>query len=456
MVAIGDLPEVIDPIYPDTEVTRWVLSLTTFSVFDMISEHEVRDGGREHRIRIAEQLFHDGEKVRPEDVKYGYDRILEEGYRGAYREFASKLIEVEIVDHDLFFRFRRPVRIEDEGFRLAVVRRFSVEEGEIVGSGLYRRTVTEPGRILLERAVEPLTEADAPVESMEFVALPYPEAKRAIAEGRVDLIRIPRERAEANWAKKQDGLQLAIRDGRTMYYLGFGGRMMDLPPALRQAIGRSIDFESFLLKVFGGYATSLTYPVVSVEESKQALILPDHPRYSYSQLQQVFAEYGWVPGESGYLEQQDEIFSIRYVAFVDVDWSFLLAEYVKETLKEYGIRVDVQYLDYNTMMTMLENDEDLDMWGFAWEMPFFGTPEPLFSSKEAGLFNFGKYYDEVAEQQFQLLYQADKNAWPTYYETWYTIADRDMPVIPIGFSKDLWVANERIRLSELPLIRLHR
>ncbi|MDO4800431.1 MAG: hypothetical protein Q4A52_07965, partial [Bacillota bacterium] len=49
VVAIGDLPEVIDPIYPDTEVTRWVLSLTTFSVFDMISEHEVRDGGREHR-----------------------------------------------------------------------------------------------------------------------------------------------------------------------------------------------------------------------------------------------------------------------------------------------------------------------------------------------------------------------------------------------------------------------
>lgn len=443
IVSVGPIPDEFDPIYSSGTVAEWIRTLCYEGVRTLSSYFEVEDDGYRVEALLKDTRFHGGEQVTADDIKYSYDKILVDGYRGPYQYFARKIKRIEVDTSRVIFIMNEPVSASDIGFELPILSRSYTLKKTINGTGDYQWISSEPQNILLEQVETG--------EKFSLVALPFAEAKEEFEKGNLDVIKLPLDKEDVNWAKKISYAHVKEQIDDLVYYVGFGTDPLWKNSAVRQGIAKVINKDKLILQVFSGFAEQLDVPAVAESEwliMKTSSYREEYMKISREQhvlpidgLLSTLETLGWRDTDGdGWLDKDGQKLTMTYYVYMDVDWSYQMAQYLNETLAQMGIELTLKYTDYNTLQLLLQSGQIDGMWGFAWHLEPDAPPSVMFE-KEGNIFG----YTSLHIQDIDSLYLSDaRDDLGHAYANWHYEASISLPVLPICRKQTVWLINNRI------------
>lgn len=130
---------------------------------------------------------------------------------------------------------------------------------------------------------------------------------------------------------------------------------------VRKAVTMAINKENFVNTLMNGYGqvAELCYPA-SYEYGDSKVNGPD---YNQEEAKRLLADAGWSDSNGdGYLDKNGEIFEISWVTYRNRQELPLLAEYAQASLKEIGIKVNIDDRESNTVIEDVSKDFDIYSW----------------------------------------------------------------------------------------------
>ena len=196
----------------------------------------------------------------------------------------------------------------------------------------------------------------------------------------------------------------------------FFGQINYKTPALqdekvRKAIAMSIDKESFTETLLDGNGTAAAGPFPANFAFGDDTVTA--PGYQPEEAKKLLAEAGWSDSDKdGYVDKDGENLTIRWVTYPSRQELPLLAETVQATLKEVGIKVEVNCsADFQSFL----DSGDWDIYAGAFVCAPTGDPEYFFtthcldeSSKNRGGYHSDKLQE--LENQMKATFDTDERA----------------------------------------------
>ena len=130
---------------------------------------------------------------------------------------------------------------------------------------------------------------------------------------------------------------------------------------VRKAVTMAINKENFVNTLMNGYGqvAELCYPA-SYEYGDSKVNGPD---YNQEEAKRLLSDAGWSDSNGdGYLDKNGEIFEISWVTYRNRQELPLLAEYAQASLKEIGIKVNIDDRESNTVIEDVSKDFDIYSW----------------------------------------------------------------------------------------------
>jgi len=240
-------------------------------------------------------LFHDGEPVTVEDVKFSYDYMVEQDF-AYFRPFYDPLEEVIIIDDQtLHFVLKEPTSFfitvtlsqipilpkhlwED----IEEANQLAPEDVPTVGSGPMKFDRYDRGEYKRLVKFEDYFKADEiNIEAIDYII--YADAEgtyTGMVTGEADMTAWRLEPAQITLAEQEDHLEVVSVPDFGYYHMTYNLRLPALDdPAFRRAIAHSIPHETFinvLLDGRGERGTSIIAPVNTFWHN------PDVPIFEYS------------------------------------------------------------------------------------------------------------------------------------------------------------------------------
>lgn len=311
---------------------------------------EVSDDGLEYRFKLRDNVvFHTGQPMSAEDVKYSYDYVRdpENGSPGA-RDFAV-IQEITIEDdHNLTMRLGEPNAallmtltnkyggvvpkgyFDDEAARNAM-------NQVSVGTGPYKLDAFEPNSYLALVKNEDYWADGLPhLDEITFLYLPNAASMLvALENDRVDV---------AVLSRPQDSEQLEGADNlEVMRFPSLGQKAIDLgleegslgELEVRQAIANAVDKEAMMQAAVGGYGTVIHTMVAGMQESwgaDPAELANQGP--DLEKARALMAEAGHADG-----------LELELTTIIGYDWMDPAAVTLAEQLKAIGIDLAINKVD---------------------------------------------------------------------------------------------------------------
>lgn len=144
-------------------------------------------------------------------------------------------------------------------------------------------------------------------------------------------------------------------------FMNQNGPLSDLK--VRQAVIRALDRDVYADTLLHGTFTAGKAPVPpSLDFGFDKLV--DANAYDVDSAKALLAEAGYADGDGdGYVEKDGKPLTLRYVIYDSRAELPILAEATQASLKEIGIKVDIETYEYTTLLDMQENGEyDLLIW----------------------------------------------------------------------------------------------
>lgn len=415
--------------------------------------------------------FHSGDTLTMEDIKFSFDRVLEEGAldgtTSPRKSLAGPIKSVEVVDEDTIRITLTdpwpsfPSSLSTEG-GIQILNKSFVEEagpGGLAtkedGAGPFKVASWSPGdRVVLERfddyyggPAQPGPVGPAQVDSAIFRVIPDTSARvAALLAGEIDIAtEIP---PFLQQQIQQSGNAEIVRvNGTRTFFVTLNNTKAPFDDVrVRQAANHAIDRALIIEKVLENTAT-----IVNGILSPDSFGYSDLPAYDYDPelAKKLLAEAGYADGVDAVLDVQGP--------FKD------LAEVIAQQLTDVGIRTTVQVWE-NAVITPLWNDpakRERDMylssWGNAGLDPN-GIFLPTLHTNDRG--NYSGYSNAtVDELLLAAQYETDVAKREEMYHQAEAQVNKDAPLIFLWVPQDIYGVSKRVtNFQPLPsqMIYLHR
>lgn len=247
-------------------------------VGDLAESWSVHDGGRRYRFRLGEAFFSDGRRVRPEDVRYSFERLAAPGTASPRSWMADPILGVDA--------FRKGDSEHVGGIRLLGERELEIELKEplavfpgllampnfyVVPSGAGGEGVIGSGPFAVaswkhdyELVLEPnpyWAGARPGISSLEYSIVP--EDFSALSEfeaGSISVMEVPDSQVPT--VRKRMAELVVELPGLNTYYIGMNCRLPPLDDVrLRRAINLAVDREMIVETLLSGGAVVARGPI---------------------------------------------------------------------------------------------------------------------------------------------------------------------------------------------------
>ncbi len=317
--------------------------------------------------------FHDGTPLTSADVVFTYERILDPTCHAVGRLDAFLPVERVEAPDPLSVRvtYREPYAPALRAWEVAILPRHLYGEAGCadsplnrapVGSGPYRFLSWEAGqRIVLE--ANPDYWGGAPdIDRFVFQIIPSQETKlQALLAGEIDYSRLTPEQWEAH------GRRPAFADRfRTLrytplfhYYIawrGDGSNPFFADPAVRRALTLALDREGYVRSVLRGLGevTSSPFHPGGAGAGEPLSPLPHDPAAAAALLDGA----GWrIDPESGVRTRNGVPFRFTLLVYTEGRDHVQFSQVAQENLRELGIDMSIQRLDWQALLTRLRVGE---------------------------------------------------------------------------------------------------
>lgn len=310
-------------------------------------------------------VFHNGDPVNAQAVKFSFERMMAPGFPTQSRSLYEMVEDVRVVsDNVVEFNLSYPnaVLLNNLSTSLAILPpAYVTESGEAfarqpIGAGPFQFVSWSPGESLTLRRFEDYYQGPAPYETVVFRFIPDDVSRvNALLSGDVDIAGpLADEHARQVQRSPNTHLSTASTVERRQIILDTTSAPFD-DIRVRQAVNYAIDVEAIIDFVLGGYGQVTATAVVPVEYGYAAEIEP-YP-YSPERAKELLAEAGY----------QDGLEVTFYVPIGRYLKGELVAEAIAEYLKDVGITAKLQLMEYTTFVQMATEGQLSPMFMLGWQ-----------------------------------------------------------------------------------------
>ena len=212
-----------------------------------------------------------------------------------------------------------------------------------------------------------------------------------LVAGEIDFIRSV-EPAALERIRNHDNLELVIYDDRSYTHICWNTQKPHLATSeVRTALSTAIDRETLIDVVYGGFGRVGVGPVLSSfwAFNRELEALPFDPTTA----REILAEAGWTDSDGdGLVDRDGEALGIELLVSAENELRQDLAILIQEDLKRIGVKVELRFLEWGTLMAAMQGGE-FDALINLWEEPTQIDLDGLWHSvpPDEPTFNFGRY-----------------------------------------------------------------
>ncbi|MFB3850350.1 MAG: ABC transporter substrate-binding protein [Acidobacteriota bacterium] len=455
-VCLESFPSTFDPRYATDQSSDRVLTLTHRGLFTVNEKMEpVGDAVCSFsflsptliRIKLKNDLFFsDGKKVSSDDVIFTINSILFNAPVSPKRSELEIIKEIRKLD-DLTFEIelKRPFAPILTLLNFGIVQSgcFFDPDRMPVGCGYYKIKDFKRGRhILLSENIFSKERPKVKTVLMKVIEDPTIRSLELL-RGTLDIVvnDLPYDSIKS-FEKK--GFIVVNTNGANYSYVGFNCRKNPLDKKdVRRAIAMAIQREEILKNVIRGFGREAS-GLISPEN--WAFYKTQNPPYNPVLSSEILDNLGLVKNDKG------KRFSLSYKISMNKVSRFV-AEAISENLRQIGIRIDIQTLEWGTFYDDIKKG-NFDMFSLNW----IGIKDPdafrlRFHSQMAPPFGFNRgcyqnpYLDKLLDAGCGELNLEKRKE---IYKDVQKILSEDCPYINLWWPNIVVVANNRIKPFKVP------
>jgi peptide/nickel transport system substrate-binding protein len=393
---------------------------------DLVNEYTISEDGKKYTFQLHEGvLFHNGDELTSEDVKYSIERIVENEVRGAQFSAVQSIETPE--DYKVVITLKEPVAPFLTFLANpvnAIVNKAIVEENDgsldnvDAGSGPFMLVEWKKDQALtLEKNENYFKEGKPYLDKVVWRSIPDETSRTtALRNKEIDIV-LQVSPKDIPILEKADGIKVESVTGTYWEYLGLNtssGPLAD--KKVRQAIAWAIDREALNTVIKFGQATVL----------KNGPIPPGHwaqsedeiyPKRDLDKAEALLKEAGYENGFSVTLKVSPN------QPQVDA------AQVIKQQLKEVGIEVEVLSQEKSVFFEAL-GKKDFEMTVVGW-VGFVDPDEFLYNIFHTdGLYNQQSYSNEKVDELLEKGRKTiDQNERIKIYNEAQTLIAEDAPMV---------------------------
>lgn len=338
--------------------------------------------------------FHDGSDFNAEVVKANIERILDEKIASQRAFLFDNITEIEVLgDYEIQFKTEEPYaplifNFAHSGGGMISLDSINadyeaMENGDApgnvvsshpVGTGIFKFDEWVPGQyIKLVNNPDYWGEEKAKLDSVTFKVVP--EDLTRLAELETGTAHITEPLSPSDYARVEGTPEINVveSDSLSLSYIGFNAEKEPFnDPKVRQAISMALDSEAIVEGVFNGIGLPAKGPIAPevVGYSDEVSALP----YDVEKAKELLAEAGYADGFSTTIWTNDNRERVD------------LAEYTQAVLKEIGVEVEIEVLEWGAYLEQTANGQH-DMFILGWSSATGDADyalAPLFHSSNVG------------------------------------------------------------------------
>jgi peptide/nickel transport system substrate-binding protein len=419
--------DVIDLIHVSLLQTDEELNLIPYLATDL---PEISEDGLEYTYTLNEGvLFHDGEELTAEDVKFTHDIFINPDYTGPRAGDFDTLESIEVVDEytvkfilsevDASFDTRSgygilPKHILEEVPVADLEEHMEYNRNAPIGAGPFEFVDYVDGQYLEVVAHEEYFEGRPNLDKVTFRVASDTNAELLMFEtGDTDYMILPA--TEYATAETYDHGRISSTLALRYDYIGWNNdRPLFQDPKVRQALTMAIDRQLIVDEIMDGKAE-----VAHVPASPLSWAFPESaPEFDFDPegAKELLAEAGWEPGADGILEKDGERFSFEILSNDGNVVRRDIGVIVQQMLGDIGIEVEARQMEWGAFLEQTNAPNyDFDAVVLAWGLATDPDPTAIWHSKEieAGLNNISyknDRVDELSDQNKKILDQDERAA----------------------------------------------
>ncbi|MDX8402733.1 MAG: ABC transporter substrate-binding protein [Mariprofundaceae bacterium] len=391
------------------------------------------------RFRLREDIrFHDGSRVRADDVIATLRSVLDERRASPLRAGLSAIAAMQAPDdRTLEIRLHRPdasflTRL-NIGILPSSVAALPQQARMTAGCGDYRLAAWRDGRMTIEAVA-----GDSP--AIRFIGVRDPVTRvLKLARGEIDFTQNDLPPHLLAWLRKQPGLTIRTRPSTTFDYLGLNlqdARLKDV--RVRRALALALDRRALKKALFADLPTLAE--TVLVPDHWAAAPLPETP-YDPARAERLLDEAGWTRGPNG------TRFTLTYRTSTD-PVRLRLATAIAAMWSRIGVRTRIESLEWGGFYARIKRG-DFQVYSLAW----VGITDPdiyrwilhstMWPPKGA---NRGRYADPEMDAWLDAAVRSEgrRDGRRLLYERIERKMHRDMVYIPLWHEPVVAVSGERL------------
>ncbi len=411
---------------------------------DLATSWEISDGGRVYTFHLAENaVFHDGVPVTSEDVKFTFEEMLLKFHSRTRAALGDNLKNISTPDaHTVVFEFQKPYA--------AFLQLIDVTNAPVLPKHLYENTdpLTNPYNIkpvgsgafkfeewakgdhitLLKN--ENYYKTGKPyLDKIVYKVMPNAStAAIAFENGEVDffftpapldierLLKMPNVTVTNKGREALAGVETIV--------LNLNNKPLS-DVRVRQAMAHAIDKQYIVDKAVFGKATVATGPI---SHKLKWAYNPNVPKYEHDlpQAENLLDEAGFKPDSEGVRFRLKAVFAPQYAKIFEI---------MRDQLKETGIVLELNQVEFGTMVDMIYIKKDFDVGISSFENgpdPDIGVKRTLVSSNIGAIpFSNGAGYKNArVDELFELAAtETDREKRAAYYYEMQEIVAKDVPYL---------------------------
>lgn len=310
--------------------------------------------------------WHDGEAFTSADVKYTYETLLDPATKSVRRANFQVIENIDTPDPlTVVFHLSEPHGpFLDKMSQIAIMAKHHVSvvglddyNNKAIGTGPFMMVEWVPDDHVTLKANPNYWGGKPALEKVVFKPIPEASVRAmALEKGEVHFASslTAEDHAKALQSGKIEGFSV---QSLAFAYFGHNNRNpLFADKRVRQAMAYAIDSESIVQDVRKGAATVATGPIAS---NNGAWFNSEAKQYGYDpeKAEELLAQAGWQTGSDGFLTKNGQTFSLSVILATGDEVMRNQAVLIQKWLKDVGIELKLEFLDWSVMNDRLDNRE---------------------------------------------------------------------------------------------------
>ncbi len=435
-----------------------------------LATYEISEDKLTYTFTISEGVkFHNGDELTSADVEFTYYSIAKSNYLGkrknvvtdiiGSKEYTSSEVDtiegIKIIDkYTISFTLVKANVNKIKDFSVGILNQTYSEQSEgntnPVGTGPMVFEKSELGQYVSLKTNENYFTGRAKIDGVNFRLISDDAVLNSLINGEIDIANLTANSENFDAISDSNFVEVQKSTGDSYRYIGFNLRLEKFQDKrVRQALFYGLNINDFLKDQWDGFAipclTSIAPASLAYPNPSELINYSYQPEKAASLLE----EAGWKDTDGdGFLDKNDEKFTITWSTFTDASWPSNLIEIAKENWEVLGIELIEDPMEFTLLVEKVYDNQDFEMYNMAWSLPVDRDPTKRFgeSADVLGGFNAVGFHHERANEIFELAsleYNNDKRN--ELYKEWAKIVNEELPYIFVSIGQELQGINSRVK-----------